>query len=727
MNNKKECHSSSSGNNKKQNLKEGQETAWYVCPMHSEVRQKGPGDCSICGMALEPEVVVAQKGENKELADFRWRFIVGLFFAAPVVALEMGGHLFNLNHFLSGALSNWLQLLFTTPIVVWVAFPFFKKGWRSLLNRSLNMFTLIAMGVGVAFVYSIIATVFPQIFPASFRGAQGEVAVYFEAACVIVILVLLGQILELKARERTSGAIKKLLGLQPKTALRITKEGEQEVALEMIQQGDRLRIHPGEKIPVDGVVIEGKSNVDESMITGEPGAVLKIEGVTVIAGTVNENGALIIQTEKVGQDTMLAHIIEMVAKAQRSRAPIERLVDIVSAWFVPVVILIAIVSFILWVLLLPSQGLSYGLIAAVSSLIIACPCALGLATPMSIMVGVGRGAQLGVLIKDAESLESLEKVDTVIVDKTGTLTEGKPALVSIVSIATLNEKELLTVCAALEKSSEHSLAQALIQAAKEQNIDLPQVSQFEAIPGKGIKGIVEGKDVVVGNSKLMVDLAMDFKTLEQEAEQLREKGATVIFVAVENKMAGLIAVADPIKKSTKEAIEKLKNTGLTLVMLTGDNSTTAHAVAKELAIEQVYADVLPADKYKIVQEYQAKGAIVAMAGDGINDAPALAAANVGIAMGAGTDVAIESAGVTLIKGDLRGIVRGITLSRAVMSNIRQNLFFAFFYNAIGVPIAAGILYPSFGILLSPIFAAVAMSLSSVSVILNALRLNIQKI
>ncbi len=700
----------------------------YICPMHPEVIQKGPGTCPICGMALEPETMTGDEGENPDLTDFRRRFWVGLILTIPVFILEMGSHLLGFHEFMDGTTSNWIQLVLATPVVLWAGWPFFERGWASVKSRNLNMFTLIAMGTGVAWIYSVAATVTPDIFPDSFRGESGAVPVYFEAAAVIVTLVLLGQILELKARERTGGAIKALLGLAPKTAHRIDDNGDaQEIAIEDIQVGDHLRIRPGEKVPVDGVVSEGSSHIDESMVTGEPMPVEKQAGSKVIGATVNANGSIIIRAEKVGRDTMLAQIVKMVADAQRSRAPIQRMADLVAGWFVPIVIVIAIIAFIVWSLVGPAPAFSYALIAAVSVLIIACPCALGLATPMSIMVGVGRGAKAGVLIKDAEALETMEKVDTLIVDKTGTLTQGRPALTDIITADGFEESELLTISAALEQGSEHPLAEAIVRAAHDQDLELPKALDFEAITGKGVKGQVSGAKVALGNSKMMEAIGADITPLTEGADNLRAQGATAMFVAVNGKAAGVIAVSDPIKDTTPEAIQNLHKAGLKIVMLTGDNETTARAVAEKLGIDEVHADVMPEDKSRIVGELRDKGAVVAMAGDGVNDAPALAAAHVGIAMGTGTDVAMESAGVTLLRGDLNGIAEAINLSRATMRNIRQNLFFAFIYNAAGVPIAAGVLYPVFGILLSPIFAAAAMSLSSVSVVGNALRLNLTKI
>lgn len=700
----------------------------YICPMHPEVIQKGPGTCPICGMALEPETMTGDEGENPELTDFRRRFWVGLILTIPVFILEMGSHLLGFHEFMDGTTSNWIQLALATPVVLWAGWPFFERGWASVKSRNLNMFTLIGMGTGVAWVYSVAATVTPDIFPDSFRGESGAVPVYFEAAAVIVVLVLLGQMLELKARERTGGAIKALLGLAPKTAHRIDENGDaQEIAIEDIQVGDHLRIRPGEKVPVDGVVTEGSSHIDESMVTGEPMPVEKQAGSKVIGATVNANGSLIIRAEKVGRDTMLAQIVKMVADAQRSRAPIQRMADLVAGWFVPIVIVIAIIAFIVWALVGPAPAFSYALIAAVSVLIIACPCALGLATPMSIMVGVGRGAKAGVLIKDAEALETMEKVDTLIVDKTGTLTQGRPALTDIITADGFEESELLTISAALEQGSEHPLAEAIVRAAHDKDLELPKALDFEAVTGKGVKGQVSGAKVALGNSKMMKAIGADITPLTQGADNLRAQGATAMFVAVDGKAAGVIAVSDPIKDTTPEAIQNLHKAGLKIVMLTGDNETTARSVAEKLGIDEVHADVMPEDKSRIVGELRDKGAVVAMAGDGVNDAPALAAAHVGIAMGTGTDVAMESAGVTLLRGDLNGIAEAINLSRATMRNIRQNLFFAFIYNAAGVPIAAGVLYPIFGILLSPIFAAAAMSLSSVSVVGNALRLNLTKI
>ncbi|MBL9097496.1 MAG: heavy metal translocating P-type ATPase [Alphaproteobacteria bacterium] len=695
----------------------------YTCPMHPEVRQLGPGSCPKCGMALELEDAVAgaAEGPNPELADMTRRFWIGLVLAVPVVALEMGGHVANLHTVLDQQTNNWLQLALATPVVLWAGMPFFARAWQSLANRSLNMFTLIAMGTGIAWLYSIVATFAPGAFPAAFRDAHGAVAVYFEAAAVITVLVLLGQVLELRARENTGGAIRALLNLAPKVAHRTNGASDEDIPLEHVATGDRLRVRPGESVPVDGVVVEGKSNVDESMVTGEPVPVTKDAGDKVIGGTINQTGAFVMQAEKVGAETMLAQIVGMVAKAQRSRAPIQRLADQVSGWFVPAVIAVAALAFVAWSVFGPEPRFTFGLIAAVAVLIIACPCALGLATPMSIMVGVGRGAQAGVLIKDAEALERLEKIDTLVVDKTGTLTEGKPKVVAVETVGTTTRADLLRLAVALERQSEHPLASAIVREAEGQGA-LPAVTAFDAVTGKGVVGRVENRDVAIGNAKLLADRNVATAPLDAVADRWRGEGATVMYVAIDGAPAGLIAVADPIKATTPDAIAQLKAEGVRVVMLTGDNRTTANAVARKLGIDEVVADVLPDQKSAIVEKLRAEGRKVAMAGDGVNDAPALAAAEVGIAMGTGTDVAMESAGVTLVKGDLSAIVRARKLSRAVMRNIRQNLFFAFVYNAAGVPIAAGALYPVFGILLSPVIAAAAMSLSSVSVIANALRL-----
>jgi Cu+-exporting ATPase len=651
------------------------------------------------------------------------RFWLGLVLALPVVILEMGGHFANLHMIIGPKWSSWLQFLFATPVVLGAGWPFFVRGWQSLLTRNLNMFTLIAMGTGVAWLYSVIAVLLPDIFPPAFRGSDGTVAVYFEAAAVITVLVLLGQVLELRARDQTSGAIRALLDLAPKAARRIRADGqEEEVALDVIAVGDRLRVRPGEKVPVDGVVIEGRSALDESLVTGESMPVTKTVGDKVIAGTLNATGSFVMQAEKVGRDTMLARIVQMVAAAQRSRAPIQRLADQVAGWFVPTVILFAIAAFVAWAMFGPEPRYAYGLVAAVTVLIIACPCALGLATPMSIMVGVGRGAQAGVLIKNAEALERMEKVDTLVVDKTGTLTEGKPKVVAVVPATGFEESEVLRLAASVEQASEHPLAAAIVASAKERRLALSQVSAFDSPTGKGVVGMVDGRHITLGNAKFLRETGIATADLDDEAERLRADGATAIFLAVDGKIAAVMAIADPVKPTTSEALKLLAQDGVRVVMLTGDNRTTAQAVARRLGIENVEAEVLPEQKSAVVERLRQQGSVVAMAGDGVNDAPALAAADVGIAMGTGTDVAIESAGITLLKGDLTGIVRARRLSAATMHNIRQNLFFAFVYNAAGVPIAAGVLYPLFGILLSPVIAAAAMALSSVSVVGNSLRL-----
>jgi Cu+-exporting ATPase len=704
------------------------EGAIYTCPMHPQIRQAGPGSCPICGMALEPEVASLDAPPNPELADMTRRFWVGLVLSLPAVVLEMGGHLVGGHGFLDQTLSNWIQLVFATPVVVWAGWPFFVRGWQSLVTRNLNMFTLIAMGTGVAYVYSLVGTIAPNIFPATFRGHGGAVAVYFEAAAVITVLVLLGQVLELRAREATSGAIKALLQLAPKTARLVGDDGaDHEVQIDSLKVGDRLRVRPGEKVPVDGVILDGRSSLDESLVTGESMPVTKEAGGRVIAGTLNQSGSFVMRAEKVGRDTLLSQIVQMVAEAQRSRAPIQRLADQVAGWFVPTVIAVAVVAFGVWAAFGPEPRMAFGLVAAVSILIIACPCALGLATPMSIMVGVGRGAQAGVLIKNAEALERMEKIDTLVVDKTGTLTEGKPKVVAIVPAAEFEESEILRLAASVERASEHPLADAIVRAARERNLDLGKVEEFDSPTGKGAKGKVDGKTILLGNSDFLTSLGIDTRTLSEQAERLRGDGATVINMAVDGKLAGLFAIADPVKPSTPDALKALAADGVKVIMLTGDNWTTANAVARSLAITEVEAEVLPDQKSAVVAKLQKAGRIVAMAGDGVNDAPALAAAEVGIAMGTGTDVAMESAGITLLKGDLGGIVRARKLSRATMSNIRQNLFFAFIYNAAGIPIAAGILYPAFGLLLSPIIAAAAMALSSVSVVGNALRLRMTRL
>ena len=694
----------------------------YTCPMHPQIRQEGPGNCPICGMTLEPEKPKTEIGGSAELADMTRRFWVALLLALPVVALEMGGHVTHLP--LSESLSVWIQFVFATPVVLWGGWPFFLRGWQSLLNRSLNMFTLIALGMGAAWSYSVVATVAPQIFPMAFRMGDA-VAVYFEAASVITVLVLLGQVLELRAREHTSGAIRALLNLAPKSARRIKADGtEEETAIDSIVVGDSLRVRPGENVPVDGELIEGRSSLDESMVTGESMPVTKERGAKLLAGTVNQTGSFIMRAGKVGEDTLLAQIVQMVAKAQRSRAPIQRLADQVAGWFVPVVILIALVAFAAWAAFGPEPRLAYGFIAAITVLIIACPCALGLATPMAIMVGVGRGAGMGVLIKKAEALERMEKVNTLVVDKTGTLTEGKPKVVAVIPVSEIGEAEVLRIAASLENASEHPLARAIVAAAAERKLVLAPVTGFDSPTGKGVIGQVEGRQVVLGNSAFLSELGIATNAIDDHAEKLRQDGATAIYIAIGGQVSGVIAIADPVKESAAPALKALKAEGIRVVMLTGDNRTTALAVARRLGIENVEAEVLPDRKSAVIEKLRGEGRVVAMAGDGVNDAPALAAADVGIAMGTGTDIAIESASVTLLKGDLGGIVRALHLSKATMNNIRQNLFFAFAYNAAGVPIAAGLLYPVFGLFLSPIFAAAAMALSSVSVIGNALRLRL---
>jgi Cu+-exporting ATPase len=700
----------------------------YTCPMHPEVRQPKPGSCPICGMALEPVTVTAESGESHEYKDMRRRFWIALVLTLPVFALEMGGHVLGLKHLVSAQMSVWVQMILATPVVLWCGWPFFERGWQSLKTRNLNMFTLIAMGTGVAWAYSMVAALLPGAFPETFRTSDGIVAVYFEAAAVITTLVLLGQVLELKAREQTGSAIRALLRLVPETAHRLKEGGsEEEVSLDQIQVGDLLRVRPGEKIPVDGELTEGKSNVDEAMVTGEPMPVAKEAGSKVIGATINQTGSFVMKALHVGSDTMLSRIVQMVSDAQRSRAPIQRLADTVSGWFVPVVIAMAVLAFAVWAIYGPEPSYSYGLIAAVSVLIIACPCALGLATPMSIMVGVGQGAKHGVLIKNAEALERMEKVDTLVVDKTGTLTEGRPKLTRIVTAQGFAEDDILALAAALESGSEHPLANAIIMAAKEKNLTLAAVSDFDAPTGKGVMGTINGKRVAIGNARLLKELGAEDTAFMAQADDLRSQGATAMFMAIDGKAAAILAVEDPIKASTPEAIKALQAMGIEVVMLTGDSKKTAEAVAKKLGITQVVAEVMPEDKSRIISEFKEKGRVVAMAGDGVNDAPALAKADIGVAMGTGTDVAIESAGVTLLRGDLDGIVKARHLSKATMNNIRQNLFFAFVYNGLGVPVAAGVLYPFFGLLLSPIIAAAAMSLSSVSVIANALRLKWSRI
>jgi Cu+-exporting ATPase len=695
-------------------------TRW-TCPMHPEIVRDGPGACPICGMALEPMMPVAGAGPSPELADMTRKFWIGAALSLPVVLLEMGGHLTGLTMALGYQLSNWIQLALATPVVLWCGWPFFERGAQSLVSRSLNMFTLIAMGISVAWAYSIVATLAPHLFPEAVRREDGSVPVYFEAAAVITVLVLLGQMLELRARERTSGAIRALLDLAPKTARRLRDGLEEEIPLDAVEVGDRLRVRPGEKVPVDAIVLDGRSTIDESMVTGESMPVTRSAGENVIGGTLNQTGALVIEATRVGRDTMLAQIVHMVAEAQRSRAPIQRMADQVSGWFVPAVILTALIAFAAWMLMGPEPRLVYGLIAAVSVLIIACPCALGLATPMSIMAGVGRGARAGVLIKNAEALEHFEKVDTLVLDKTGTLTEGKPAVINFTASG-MDEATLLQLAASLENRSEHPLAQAIVNSAAQRGVALIEPSEFDSPTGKGVVGVIAGKKVALGAERYLAELGVDTSALSAAAEAIRKDGATAIYAAVDGVGHGVFGIADPIKTSTPAALASLKADGIRLVMLTGDNRTTADAVARKLGLDQVEAEVLPQDKSRIVERLRREGHIVAMAGDGVNDAPALVAADVGIAMGTGTDVAMESAGVTLLKGDLGGIVRARAISKATMRNIRQNLFFAFAYNVAGIPIAAGVLFPFTGQLLSPMIAAAAMALSSVSVITNALRL-----
>ncbi|RTQ99617.1 copper-transporting P-type ATPase [Halomonas nitroreducens] len=699
-------------------------TEW-TCPMHPEIVRDEPGECPKCGMALEPRQVSAEEEQNPELADMTRRFWVGVVLTIPVVVLAMGGLIpgVNMDALVPHDIRVWLELALATPVVLWSGWPFFVRGYRSVVGWNLNMFTLIGLGVGVAYLYSVIATLFPQLFPPSFRDEAGQVAVYFEAAAVIVTLVLVGQVMELRARSQTNAAIKALLGLAPKTARRVNEDGsEEDVPLEQVQIGDRLRVRPGEKVPVDGVVVEGNSSVDESMITGEPIPIEKTEGETVIGATVNGTGSLVIEAQRVGSDTLLSQIVQMVAEASRSRAPIQNLVDVVAGVFVPTVVLAALATFIVWGIWGPEPAMSYALINAVAVLIIACPCALGLATPMSIMVASGKGASLGVLFKNAEAIQTLRRVDTLIVDKTGTLTEGRPRLQDVVAAGGFEEEQVLRLAATLERGSEHPLAAAIVQGAEERGVSPERYTDFESVTGKGVKGRVGAQAVALGNRALMEAEGIEAAALAQRAESLRAEGKTAMFVAVDGRPAGLVAVADPVKETTPEAIDALHEDGIRIVMLTGDSQTTAQAVARRLGIDEVIAEVLPEQKAEKVKALQAEGRFVAMAGDGINDAPALAQAQVGIAMGTGTDVAMESAGVTLVKGDLRGIVRARRLSRATMRNIKQNLVFAFGYNSLGVPIAAGVLYPAFGVLLSPIIAAAAMSFSSVSVVGNALRL-----
>jgi P-type Cu+ transporter len=697
----------------------------YTCPMHPEIIRDQPGDCPKCGMALEPMLVTEEEEENHELIDMTRRFWVSLILTVPVFLIAMGDLLPGqpISNILSTTARPWVELLLATPVVLWGAWPFFVRGWRSVVTLNLNMFTLIGLGVGVAYVYSVVAVAMPDLFPAAFRDANGHVAVYFEAAAVIVTLVLLGQVLELRARSQTGAAIKALLGLAPKTARRISASGDEEdVPIEAIQVGDRLRVRPGEKVPVDGRVIEGHSSVDESMVSGEPVPVEKMANDQVVAGTVNGTGGLVIQAEKVGADTLLSRIVQMVADAQRSRAPIQKLADTVAGYFVPLVVVVSILTFIVWAVWGPDPALAYALINAIAVLIIACPCALGLATPISIMVATGRGASMGVLFKNAEAVELMRKIDTLVVDKTGTLTVGKPEVSAVLTADNWDEKTVLNFAGSLEIGSEHPLSDAIVTYAESMGIDLSSAENFASITGKGVTGIVDGRATAIGNAALLRDRNIDPGKLAQRADEHRAKGETAMFVVVDEKIAGVIAVADPIKESTDDAIRSLHAENVSIVMLTGDNAKTAQAVADSLGLERVFADVLPDQKLAVIKDLQADGHIVAMAGDGVNDAPALAQAQVGIAMGTGTDVAMESAGVTLVKGDLRGIASARALSHATMRNIRQNLFFAFAYNGLGIPVAAGLLYPAFGLLLSPIIAAAAMSFSSVSVIGNALRL-----
>jgi Cu+-exporting ATPase len=706
------------------------ETVEYTCPMHPEVVRSGPGTCPICGMALEPRVAAAvHEEDDRELRSMQRRFWVGVALSIPLLAISMGGMAAGSPlHSLPAGWMEWLQLLLATPVVLWGGWPFFQRGWASLVNRHLNMFTLIAMGTGTAYLFSVIATVVPGIFPASFLGHGGRPEVYFESAAIIVTLVLLGQVLELRARRQTSSAIKALLNLNPKTARRLLADGsDEEIPLDNVQRGDRLRVRPGDRIPVDGTVEEGASAVDESMITGESMPVEKTPGIKVVGGTVNQTGSFIMRAEKLGSETLLAQIVRMVAEAQRSRAPIQSVADKVSGYFVPAVLAVAVLTFVVWAIWGPEPRLAYALVNAVAVLIIACPCALGLATPMAVMVGTGRGAHAGVLVRNAEALELMEKVDTLVLDKTGTLTDGKPRLTQVIATASVPENDLLRLVASLERSSEHPLAAAIVKAAEERGLKLSAIANFESLTGKGVIGHVEGREVAVGNTSLFAARQISAETLSSHAEALRRQGQTVMLAAVDGKPAGLIAVADPIKPSAREAVASLKRSGLRLVMLTGDNRATAEAIANELGITQFEAEVLPEQKLVIIKKLQAEDRTVAMAGDGVNDAPALAQADVGIAMGTGTDVAMESGDITLIKGDLNALMRARNLSRATMSNIRQNLFFAFIYNLLGVPIAAGVLYPFTGLLLQPVFAAAAMSFSSVSVIANALRLRRAKL
>ncbi|MER8828413.1 heavy metal translocating P-type ATPase [Mesorhizobium sp. M0938] len=702
----------------------------YTCPMHPEVVRDKPGACPICGMALEPMGVPSgDEGPNPELVDFTRRFLVSAVLSVPLLIFAMAPMLgLTFSAFIEDSAKVWVELALASPVVLWAAFPFFHRGWDSVLNRSPNMWTLISLGVGAAYLYSVVATLFPDIFPHQFRGHEGTVPVYFEAAAVIVALVFLGQVLELRAREKTGSAIRALLDLAPKTARLIGEDGsENDVPLDTVKAGDRLRIRPGDAVPVDGIVLDGRSSIDESMLSGEPLPVEKTEGDALTGGTLNKNGSLIMRADKVGAETTLARIVELVAKAQRSRAPIQGLADRVSFYFVPAVVVVAIVAFIAWAIFGPQPSLIFAIVSAVSVLIIACPCALGLATPMSIMTATGRGAHAGVLIKDAEALERFASVDTLIVDKTGTLTEGRPSLTDVVAAEGTTEDDLLALAAGLEKGSEHPLAEAIVEGARERGVEIPDAGGFEAVTGKGVSGTVSGKKVALGNAAMMADLGIDIASVSSSAEALQAEGKTAMFVAVGNGLAGIVAVADPIKATTSEAIKALHERGLKIIMATGDNERTAKAIASKLGIDEVRAGLLPEQKSALVEELRARGAGVAMAGDGVNDAPALAAADVGIAMGTGADVAVESAGITLVKGDLNGIVRARTLAQATIRNIRQNLFFAFLYNVLGVPVAAGVFYPLTGSLLSPMLAAAAMSLSSVSVITNALRLRTLKL
>jgi len=698
--------------------------AIYTCPMHPEIRQAGPGNCPKCGMALEPVAPSADDQSNPELLDMARRFWIGLALTVPVFGLAMAEHLPGLHAVLPNPkFSGWIQFILSVPVVLWAAWPFFVRGWNSLMSRNLNMYTLIALGIGVAFAYSAVALLAPGLFPPGFRDSHGEVGLYFEAAAVIAVLVLLGEVLQLRARQSTSGAIRALLKVAPRTAIRIRPDGSDEgVPVDQVQRGDRLRVRPGEKVPVDGVVLEGRSSVDESLVTGEPMPVEKHPGEKVTGGTINGTGSFVMRAERVGAETLLAQIVQMVAEAQRTRAPIQNLADLVSSYFVPAVVGIALVAFVVWSIYGPPPAMSFALVSAVSVLIIACPCALGLATPMSIMVGTGRGAQAGVLIRNAKALERMEKIDTLVVDKTGTLTEGKPRLTTVVAAEGITEEHVLQVAASLERGSEHPLAAAILQGAKDRGVAPPQVEGFNAITGKGVEGKVDGRAAALGNARFADSLAQVPQVFRERVDALRGKGETVVFLVEGGRLAGIIGVADPIKTSAAEALRALEADGIRVVMLTGDNEVTARAVAARLGIRDVRADVLPREKGAVVRALRAEGRTVAMAGDGVNDAPALAEADVGIAMGTGADVAILSAGITLVKGDLRGIVRARRLSRTTMRNIRQNLFLAFVYNALGVPIAAGVLFPWTGLLLNPMFAAAAMSASSISVVVNALRL-----